>query len=1378
MREMRHLALLCAVVIIGLLIPSAMAVETAPGEDLYCRFDKAQERPDIDGDIIVWEDGRNGNKDIYLGEVSKFRADPGLSTLNPSYVGEQITDHSASQEKPSISGDYIVWQDDRSGDWDIYLYRRSTKESVPLTGDSGDNWMPIVHGNYAAWYHDDNSKTEIVLYDITKDVKTTIDCDAKTTIPWVDTTEFRPALSDGYVAWVESGEESVKFYEIGTGTIGYVSQNNAIQSWPSLHGSMIAWEDYRNEGANIYMTDLRDPSRGVQRITSDPSGQVSPAISESIIAWEDTRDGPRSIYMYDISRRKEMSVFVPATNDDEQLYPVVSANTIAWQRGRGDDSNLYVFVYDPSGVTAPILKSIEITPSGATIGIDGTEKFTATALDQFGVEMTDGVEITWSSSDAAVGTIDQAGLFTALAAGTTTITAESGDITATATVTVSAEDPVLTSIEITPSGATIGIDGTEVFTATALDQFGVEMTDGVEITWSSSDESVGTIDQTGLFTALAAGTTTITAESGDITATVTVTVSAEDPVLTSIEITPPGATIGIDGTEVFTATALDQFGVEMTDGVEITWSSSDESVGTIDQTGLFTALAAGTTTITAKSGEITTTATVTVSAEDLVITSIKVKPSTATLVVDDSLRFTATALDQNNNGMPVGEVIWTSSDTAVGTIDADGIFTALAEGSVTITATSGDVAGTATVTVIAEESAFGMIVISPSEVTLGAGDALGFDAITFDPFGARVLCAEVDWTVSDPCVGIIDECGTFTALKAGTVTVCAVGDGATGTATVTVTCADPTLARIVITPPAITLNTGDEATLTAIAFDQYGDELPGADVIWESSDEDVGTIDSDGYFTALEEGTTTITASAGCCGIAGTATMTVTSAPTGLTDGVTITPSEVTLDISDTWEFDAIAFGSEGDVIDDAEVIWSCDDESIGEIDEDGAFRALAAGTVTITASVEEASGTAEVTVRSADPALARIVVSPSDFFIAAGQSLKLSATTFDQYGDELWDVEVHWDSSSPCIGTINDCGVFTAECDGEVILTASAGELSGSACVTVEPSIAVPTSIEVDPSTATIAVGETLRFTAVVFDQCDDAMDWVRVAWSCSDASIGTIDAVGHFTALTEGTTDLTARAGCIEETVAVTVTADPVPDPSPDPTQGNSGRSTSYDSGGGDTGPTFSIGMHEDLRRGEVFTLSDISLTSVSSVTITAADTIPRLMVTVKETACPRAASPPADDIYEYIEICLNWADQRRIGHAEVTFTVSADWLDDHGIVPEEIRLMRYVDGAWQSLETEFIDEVSGGYRFRAITPGFSTFAIAAAGTENVSATTEATNSPTEKETNVTETVTAETTTVATTAPAATTPAEAPLIYAPLLAPLAFLLWPRKRA
>ncbi|NMA87719.1 MAG: PGF-pre-PGF domain-containing protein, partial [Methanoculleus bourgensis] len=218
----------------------------------------------------------------------------------------------------------------------------------------------------------------------------------------------------------------------------------------------------------------------------------------------------------------------------------------------------------------------------------------------------------------------------------------------------------------------------------------------------------------------------------------------------------------------------------------------------------------------------------------------------------------------------------------------------------------------------------------------------------------------------------------------------------------------------------------------------------------------------------------------------------------------------------------------------------------------------------------------------------------------------------------------------------------------------------------------------------------------------------------------------------------------------------------------------------GGGDTGPTFSAGICENLMSGETFTFSDISVSSVSSVAITAASNIPKLMVTVKEVARPNAAKPPAADIYEYVDISLYWADQRGISNASVIFTISADWLEDHGMAPEDVRLMRYVDGAWQSLETEVIGEGSGKYRFRAITPGFSTFAIAAAAPENETTVWE-TNVTTGEETNVTTNVTGtgnvtgEATTEATTVPATTTPAT-PLVYAPLLAPLSFLLWRRK--
>jgi hypothetical protein len=82
-----------------------------------------------------------------------------------------------------------------------------------------------------------------------------------------------------------------------------------------------------------------------------------------------------------------------------------------------------------------------------------------------------------------------------------------------------------------------------------------------------------------------------------------------------------------------------------------------------------------------------------------VVTTITVAPSTKTLNVGDTQQFTATATDQYTNPMTGIIFTWTSSDTAVGTIDANGVFTAKAEGTTTITATNGPVSGTATVTV-------------------------------------------------------------------------------------------------------------------------------------------------------------------------------------------------------------------------------------------------------------------------------------------------------------------------------------------------------------------------------------------------------------------------------------------------------------------------------------------------------------------------------------------------------------------------------------------------------------------------------------------------------------------------------------------------------
>jgi len=1206
MTERKHLALLCAVAIIGLLISPVSAIEAAPGDHIYRGFDRAQNHPDIDGNTIVWEDDRNGNKDIYLGTIDQFRSQPS------GYTGERITSDPASQERPSISGNYIVWQDDRNGNWDIYLYDRSTSVETQLTNDTGKQWLPAVHGNYVAWYDDSNGATNIVVYDIAEGaVIDVIERDARTTIPFsAVATEFRPALSEKYVAWVDDTDgERIWYYDLAAGEIvGAVTTLQAFQSWPSLSGSLIAWEDYRHGSGNpeIYMTDLDNPSGGEQRITNDSGYQVSPSISENFIAWEDMRDGGRrSIYMYDLARGEEMSVFVPEDIYDEQLYPAASGNTIVWQRGMSPNSNLYIFVYDPAAAPVdPVPTTIEITPPTATLAVGATQAFEATVLDQDENEMT-GVAVTWTSSNETVGTIDTDGLFTAIAEGTATVTATVENITATATVTVNGEtpaDPVATRIEIMPPAVTVEVNETVEFSATVFDQFDEELPEAA-VTWTSSNETVGTIDTEGVFTAHAEGTVDVTATAGDATETATVTVSAEEPVLTEITVTPTTATLAIGETEQFTATALDQFGSAMT-GVEIAWTSSDEAIGTIDANGTFTALAAGTADVTATAGNVTGSATVTVEAPaEPVLDSIQITPTGATIVIGDTQRFMATARDQDGNVMSGVAVNWTSSDETVGAIDADGIFSALAEGTATVTATVENI---------------------------------------------------------------------------------------TATANVTVNNGEPALASIVVVPSAITLGSGETQQFTATAFDQFGAEMTGVEIAWTSSDEAVGTIDADGLFSALADGTATVTATAES--VNGTAEVTVTT----LSSGVVVSPSMITLDVGGSRQFTATVYDPEGNETPDAVVTWTISDEAVGTIDADGLFSALAEGTATITATAENETGTATVTVE-------------------------------------------------------------------------------------LPPA---PTRIEIEPATDTVLPGDTRQFTATVFDQRDNRMDWISVAWSSSNPDVGSIDRAGLFAAFAEGTTDVTASAGDAEATAAVTVAAGAVPEPTP--TQGSPGSSGGGGGGGASNAPTFSAGIRENLRSGETFTYSEISVSSVSSVAVTAAETVPKLMVTVKEASRPAAAQPPVGEVYEYISITLNWANPQSISNGTILFNVPADWLEARNATAGDVRLMRYADGGWQILDTTALGQENGNYRFQATTPGFSIFAITVApvsvtpaGETNSTTTGEETNTTIGEETNVTVNETANMTTEATTAPttASAMAQSAPLVYAPLLAPLAFLLWARRK-
>ena len=171
--------------------------------------------------------------------------------------------------------------------------------------------------------------------------------------------------------------------------------------------------------------------------------------------------------------------------------------------------------------------------------------------------------------------------------------------------------------------------------------------------------------------------------------------------IVSITLSPASAQILPTGTQQYTAT--ETFGDNSTRDVssQVTWVSSATNIAPISTAGLATAVALGTTNITAKSGSVISPASV-LTVSNKTVTSISVSPQSQTLTaVGMQQQYTATATySDNSTGDVTNSVTWNSSSNLVATITSPGgLATAVANGTTTITATLGIVSGNAILTV-------------------------------------------------------------------------------------------------------------------------------------------------------------------------------------------------------------------------------------------------------------------------------------------------------------------------------------------------------------------------------------------------------------------------------------------------------------------------------------------------------------------------------------------------------------------------------------------------------------------------------------------------------------------------------------------------------
>ena len=253
----------------------------------------------------------------------------------------------------------------------------------------------------------------------------------------------------------------------------------------------------------------------------------------------------------------------------------------------------------------------------------------------------------------------------------------------------------------------------------------------------------------------------------------------------SLTINPASATTAVGLTVPLSAQTLDATGNVLT-GRVVGWSSSDQTVATVDNNGVVTGIAAGTVTITASSEGQSSTATVQVTAGVTTAMLVVVSPAQANVAVGQSVQLSAVVRDANGTVISNAPVTWSTSNRFLAGVSSTGVVTGVAAGTATITAISGTASGTASISVQVPLAAVDRIVVTPRDPTIDVGKTVQLVATLTDQQGNVLTGRTVTWTSSDQSRATVSNTGLVSGIRSGSVTITASSGGKSGSVTVRV----------------------------------------------------------------------------------------------------------------------------------------------------------------------------------------------------------------------------------------------------------------------------------------------------------------------------------------------------------------------------------------------------------------------------------------------------------------------------------------------------------------------------------------------------------------------------------------------------------------
>lgn len=407
---------------------------------------------------------------------------------------------------------------------------------------------------------------------------------------------------------------------------------------------------------------------------------------------------------------------------------------------------------------------IHVTSVSVTNGAQKELKVGETHTIEYSVLPTSATNksVTFESSDTAVATVSSNGVVTAKKTGNCDITVKTVDGEKTAKVTINVSVVHVENITTTKETIELEVGDSETIEYTVLPVNAADKS----VTFESSNSGVAEVNESGKVVAKGVGDCYISIIANDGGVTKTVNVVVNPTAVESVTLNAHELTLLVDDSVKLIPT------IEPTTATNknVTFTSSDKDIVSVQSDGTITALDIGTAsiTVTTADGGFTDSCEVTVAETKIDVESVSLDKTSLELIEGESDKLVATILPENATNKAV---TWSSDDEDVVTVDTEGNVTARSPGSAIVTVETVDGGEAVTCLVTVSEIPFvevESVNISTSKLTLYVGETKN---VKIKVLPENATNKELSVNVDDSSVATVSEDGLVTALKAGTTDV-------------------------------------------------------------------------------------------------------------------------------------------------------------------------------------------------------------------------------------------------------------------------------------------------------------------------------------------------------------------------------------------------------------------------------------------------------------------------------------------------------------------------------------------------------------------------------------------------------------------------------